>query len=145
MPITEPTNVETPEKKTHILMIDDDEVMRRLFGGWLVTLGFEVIYASNGNEGREIARRLQPDLVLMDERMPVMDGMEAASRMKSEEPTKNIPIILFTNEDFSIEAEKALKELGVDAYVHKSADFKIIKKVILDVLEKKKILVTPIA
>jgi CheY-like chemotaxis protein len=144
MPNTQTDETETTEKKTHILMIDDDEVMRRMFGGWLVTLGFEVIYGVNGAEGREIARRLQPDLILMDERMPGMDGMETASRMKSEDPTKNIPIILFTNEDFSLEAEKAIKELGVDAYVHKSADFKEIKKVILDVLEKNKIVFKPI-
>jgi two-component system, cell cycle response regulator DivK len=137
MPTTNEDEVKSDAKKIHILLVDDDEVMRRLFGGWLVTLGYEVIYALNGSEGRETARRLQPDLVLMDERMPVMDGMEASTRMKSEEPTKNIPIILFTNEDFSIEAEKATKELGIDAYVHKSTDFKIIKQVIKDVLEKK--------
>lgn len=128
---------ETTSKKIHILMIDDDATMRRMFGGWLVTLGYEVIYAPDGNEGREIARRLQPDLVLMDERMPIMDGIETSSRMKTEEETKNIPIILFTNEDLSIEAEKLIKEIGVDAYIHKSADFSEIKKLIKDTLEKK--------
>lgn len=127
---------EATSKKIHILMIDDDATMRRMFGGWLVTLGYEVIYAPDGNEGRETARRLKPDLVLMDERMPIMDGIETSSRMKSEEETKNIPIILFTNEDLSIEAEKLIKEIGVDAYIHKSSDFSEIKKLIKDVLEK---------
>ncbi len=136
-------NENIPVKKIHILMIDDDPEMRRLFGGWLTILGYEIIYASDGNEGRETARRLQPDLILMDERMPVMDGIESATRMKSEDPTKNIPIILFTNEDFSLEAEKMVKDIGIDAYVHKSSDFSVIKKIIKDILEKKGISVTP--
>jgi CheY-like chemotaxis protein len=127
---------ESTEKKIHILMVDDDPMLRRLFGGRLVSLGYDVIYASDGNEGRETARRLKPDLVLMDQRMPVMDGMEASSRMKMEAETKDIPIILFTNEDFSLEAEKTTKELGVDAYVHKSSDFSILVKAIEDLLKK---------
>ena len=118
-------------------MVDDDPMIRRLFGGRLVKLGYEVIYASDGNEGRETARRLQPDLILMDERMPIMTGTDAAARMKSEAQTKDIPIILFTNEDYSLEAEKMTKGLGIDAYVHKASDFSVLVKTIKEVLEKK--------
>lgn len=128
---------EPTEKKVHILMVDDDPMIRRLFGGRLVKLGYEVIYASDGNEGRETARRLQPDLILMDERMPIMTGTEAAARMKSEVQTKDIPIILFTNEDYSLEAEKITKGIGIDAYVHKASDFSVLVKTIKEVLEKK--------
>lgn len=135
------SNIEHIEenKKIHILMVDDDPVMRRLFGGRLVKLGYELIYAFDGNEGREAARRLHPDLIIMDDRMPIMTGTEAAGRMKTEEPTKDIPIILFTNEDFSVEAEKMAKETCIDAYVHKSADFDVLKQTIVDVLAKKKL------
>jgi len=134
----------TPEeieinKKIHILMIDDDAIIRRLFGGRLVTLGYEVIYANDGNEGRETARRLHPDLILMDERMPVMDGLEASARIREEETTKDIPIILFTNEDLSLEAEKMARDTSIDAYIHKSADFSVLKQTIKDLLAKKKI------
>lgn len=134
---TEPSNIN--EKKIHILMVDDDPMIRRLIGGRLIKIGYNVLYASDGNEGREAARRLQPDLVLMDQQMPVMDGMEASSRMKKEIQTKDIPIILFSNEDFSLESEKTIKELGVNAYIHKSADFSVLEKAIKDVLEKKKV------
>ncbi|MEI6280618.1 MAG: response regulator [bacterium] len=127
------------EKKINILMVDDDPLLRRLFGGRLVNLGYEVIYASDGNEGRETARRLHPDLILMDQKMPVMDGLDAASRMKTESQTKDIPIILFTNEDFSIETEKIIKDLNIDACVHKSSDFSVLAKVIKDLLAKKTI------
>lgn len=107
-------------KKIHVLLIDDDEPLRRLFGGYLEKAGFEVLYAADGNEGREIARRLQPDIVLLDLNLPVMDGYEVSSRLKNEEPTKNIPVIVLTNTDMSAEAEKMLKETGVNDYLHKS-------------------------
>jgi len=136
--MSNPQPYESSEKKTHILIVDDDAMIRRLFGGRLTTLGYEIMYASDGNEGRETARRFHPDLVLMDENMPVMDGMEAISRMKSEKETKDIPIILFTNEDLSMEAEKVTKEFKADAYVHKSAEFSVLAKTIKDLLEKKK-------
>lgn len=124
----------TASPKKHILLVDDDPLMRRLFGGKLVDEGFEVIYANNGNEGRETARRLHPDLILLDYMMPVMDGMEAAKRMKEEKETADIPIIMLTNADLSLEAQKVLKELWVKAYVHKSADFTILMKHIHEVL-----------
>lgn len=110
------------EKKIHILFVDDDEVVRRLFGFKLAQAGFEVIYAEDGNQGREMARRFQPDLILMDLDMPVMDGTKTISRLKDESQTKNIPIVLFTNSDLSIEAEKAMKELGVTDYISKATD-----------------------
>lgn len=119
-----------------ILLVDDEPVMRRLFGGRLKNLGYEIIYANDGNEGREMARRLQPNLVLMDLDMPVMDGMEAATRMKKEKETEHIPIIMLTNEDASIEAQKALNELGVDGYAHKSEDFSKLSNLINLVLMK---------
>lgn len=110
------------EKKQHILFVDDDEVVRRLFGFKLAQAGFEVIYAEDGNQGREMARRFQPDLILMDLDMPVMDGIKTISMLKDESQTKNIPIVLFTNSDLSIEAEKAMKELGVTDYIPKAIE-----------------------
>ena len=106
----------------HILIIDDDKLTRRLFGGKLAIEGFDILYAEDGNEGREIARRLQPDLILLDIRMPDEDGCTVAKRLEEERRTKNIPIIFLTNEDISKEAEKALKEVWAKDYIHKSTD-----------------------
>lgn len=108
--------------KKHILIIDDDDMLRRLFGGVLTTAGFEVIYAANGDEGRETARRLQPDLILLDIRMPGSDGYTIARRLREEKETANIPVVFLTNEDLSLEAEKAAKEVFVKDYIHKSID-----------------------
>jgi len=124
------------EKKIHILFVDDDEVVRRLFGFKLAKAGYEVIYAEDGNQGREMARRFQPDLILMDLDMPVMDGIKTTSMLKDEPQTKNIPIVLFTNSDLSIEAEKAMKELGVTDYISKAGDQEKFIDLIKKALEK---------
>jgi CheY-like chemotaxis protein len=124
------------DSKKHILIIDDDQMTRRMFGGRLALAGFEVLYAADGNEGREIARRMQPDLILLDIRMPDPDGYTVARRIKNEEKTAHIPIVFLTNEDFTPEAEKAVKEMWVADYIHKSIEPK-------DLVQKVKKLVCP--
>ena len=108
--------------KVNILIVDDEEDMRRIFGAKLAAEGYGVLYAEDGNQGREMARRFRPNLILLDVTMPVMDGFETATRLKSEPETKDIPIIFLTNADLSIEAQKASKELGISDYIHKSID-----------------------
>lgn len=107
------------EKKVHILIIDDDEVMRRLYGSLLAKGGYEVLYAPDAIQGRELARRFQPDLILMDINMPVEDGIKASGRLKEESATAHIPIVLLTNADLSIEAEKWMKEIAIEDYIQK--------------------------
>lgn len=107
-------------KQIHILMVDDDAEILRLFSAQLAAAGYEVLQAHDGNEGREMARRFQPDLILLDVRMPIMDGYKTLIYMKHEDVTKNIPVIFLTNEDFSIEAQKAAKEIGAEGYLPKS-------------------------
>lgn len=108
--------------KKHILIIDDDPLIQRLFGAKLSGAGFEVLYSQKGNAGREMARRFLPDLILLDIRLPDTDGMTIARRLKEEPRTANLPVIFLTNEDFSIEAEKAVKETWIVDYIHKSID-----------------------
>lgn len=122
-------------KKQHILIIDDDDMLRRLFGGKLALSGFEVLYSDNGDDGREIARRFQPDLILLDIRMSGNDGYVIARRLKGESQTAKIPLIFLTNEDLSIEAVKAIKELGVSEYIHKSIDLNEFVEKIKKILE----------
>jgi CheY-like chemotaxis protein len=110
------------EEKRHVLIIEDDPLVRRMFGGLLTKFGVEALYAQNGAEGWDTARKMQPDLILLDYRMPEMDGLETATRIKGEETTRHIPIIFLTNEDLSPEAQQSLKEVGVEEYIHKSED-----------------------
>jgi len=110
--------------KKHVLIVDDDSATRILFGSLLSRGGFEVLYAKDGNEGREMARRFLPDLILLDYNMPIMDGLETAQRLKTEPGSLNVntPIALLTNEDLSLEAQKMIKELGVIDYIQKGVD-----------------------
>jgi CheY-like chemotaxis protein len=122
-------------KKIHILFVDDDEIVRRIFGAKLALAGFEVIYAEDGSLGREMARRFQPELIIMDLAMPVVDGIRSANMLKKEKITSKIPIILFTNSDLSIEAEKWAKDLGITEYISKATTpdkfIELIKKVLV--------------
>jgi CheY-like chemotaxis protein len=120
----------------HILVADDDQLFRQILGGQMVKRGFEIIYAADGNEARETARRLKPDLILLDYRMPVFDGLTTAKYIKQEEATKDIPVMMLTNEDVSLEAQKIWNELGVDGYLHKSSDAETVYGQIVGVLKK---------
>lgn len=111
------------DSQIHVLIIDEDAEVRRIFGGWLAKMGIEVLYAKNGDEGREMARRHQPNLILVDFNLPIMDGFEVSRRVKEENITRHIPIIMLTNADLSFEVQLKLEELGVDDYIHKGEDF----------------------
>lgn len=127
----------TPQKKVHVLIIDDDEVMRRLYGSLIAKIGYEVIYSPDSIQGRELARRFQPDLILMDMNMPKEDGMTASQRLKEEKETTNIPIVLLTNDDLSIEAEKWMKEFAIDDYIQKGISNEEFTERIKKIVDKK--------
>jgi CheY-like chemotaxis protein len=105
----------------HILIIDDDPTSRRLFGSLLGSAGYEVIYAGNGDLGREMARRFHPDLVLLDINMPGSDGIKTADLIRNEpgSPAADVPIAFLTNADLSLEAQTWMKEVGVTEYIQK--------------------------
>jgi len=110
------------QNKKHILFADDDSVTRRLFGSKLAFAGFEVLYATDGNELVEMAIRFQPDLVVADIDMPNTDGITAAYKLRANPQTKDINIIFLTNTDISMETEKVMKELVGANYIQKSID-----------------------
>ncbi len=129
----------------HILMIDNDETTRRLFGSLLGTAGYEVIYAENGIQGREMARRLHPDLILLDINMPGSDdGFRTAHMIKSDKDSAsaNIPIVFLSSADLPLEAEAWMKDeaFGVMDYIQKGvSNEKFIERIkeIFERIEKK--------
>lgn len=135
--------MDTEQKKIHILIIDDDEVMRRLYGSLVAKAGYEVIYAPDAIQGRELARRFRPDLILMDINMPVQNGLTASSRLKTEKATANIPIVLLTNEDLSLEAEKWMKEIAIEDYIQKGITNEEFTERIKKIINKNQILTSP--
>ncbi|MHB0870627.1 MAG: response regulator transcription factor [Chloroflexota bacterium] len=79
-----------------ILVVDDDEAIRLMVGTLLAEEGFRVELAQNGEEAVKLVRQKPFDLVVLDILMPVMDGWEVASRMLTEERTRDIPIVFLT-------------------------------------------------
>jgi len=79
-----------------ILIADDITENRILLTDYLEDYGFEFIEAEDGRQAVNLARDRHPDLILMDMKMPVMDGREAAEKLKSDDDTKDIPIIAVT-------------------------------------------------
>jgi len=80
-----------------LLVVDDNEDMRSVLAYQLTARGYQVIMATNGQEGIDKALAEKPDLILLDILMPVMDGTEAAAQLKEDPRTKNIPILFLTS------------------------------------------------
>jgi DNA-binding response OmpR family regulator len=106
-----------------ILVVEDDAVLQKALGEYLGSEGFEVASALDGEIGIQMAATEKPDLILLDIILPKKDGFEVLQAVKSDEQTKNIPIILLTNLDGISDVEKAL-ELGATTYLVK-ADYKL--------------------
>lgn len=97
-----------PDEK--ILLVDDEESNLKLLTQWLVPLGYEVAYALNGEEAVRKVAESQPDLIILDIRMPVMDGYAACRILKEDPNTASIPIVMVTAQ---YDREAKLKGLSV--------------------------------
>jgi len=111
------------EGRGRVLVVDDDEALRTLLRKLLERERFTIIEASNGREGLEVAEREQPDLILMDWIMPVMDGEEATVALKNERATSEIPIVMLTHRSRAQDKLEALRA-GVQDFVPKPFDFR---------------------
>jgi two-component system cell cycle response regulator DivK len=98
-----------------ILLIEDNEMNRDMLSRRLERKGYETIIAVDGQEGVEKTESENPDLILMDMSLPVLDGWEATRKLKSNTVTQNIPIIGLSAHAMSGDREKAI-EAGCDDY-----------------------------
>ncbi|MBC8165423.1 MAG: response regulator [Bryobacteraceae bacterium] len=106
----------------NLLLVDDNEMNCDMLARRLSRRGFVVAVANDGASAIEMARTLLPDLILMDLVLPVMDGTEAAKRLKSDRFTRHIPIIALTAHAMEKDREQALLG-GFDDYDTKPVDF----------------------
>lgn len=103
---------------TTILVAEDERDIRELIAFSLRYSGFEVKEAVNGIEAVEKARKLRPDLIIMDVRMPKKTGYEACQELKEADETKNIPIVFLSAKGQEIEIKQGM-ELGAVDYILK--------------------------
>ncbi len=115
-----------------ILYVEDNENNVVLLKTRLEERGYDVIIARDGEEGVAMAKSESPALILMDMRLPVMDGWEATKMLKSTEQTRDIPIIGISAHAMTGDREKAL-DIGCDDYMTKPVDMANLRS-ILDTL-----------
>jgi len=120
----------------HILIVDDNELNLELARDVLELDGFEVDIAISGENGMKKARALQPDLVLMDMRMPGMSGLEAMRVLKAGASTAHIPVAVLTASVMKGDAERLLAE-GFVAYLQKPIDLASFADEVRSLLEMK--------
>jgi len=126
------------KQATQILVVDDEQDILELMRLTLNKEGYEVHVAANGQQAIEKAKKIKPELILMDVMMPVMDGMEACRQLKEDSETSDIPIIFLTarSEEF---AELAGFEAGADDYISKPIRSRVLLSRIRAILRRNRV------
>ena len=96
-----------------VLVVDDEEQIRAVLSDFLMKKGYEVVLASNGEEAIELVKTEDPHVILLDVKMPGIDGIETCRRLKEDEKTRSIPIIMIT----------AFADREIEAYIEGADDF----------------------
>ena len=104
-----------------VLVVDDSPTETRVFVAALEKAGFRVESASNGEEGVNAARRVNPDVILMDVVMPVLNGFQATRQLQRDPQTANIPVIMVTSKDQETDRTWGLRQGALD-YLVKPVD-----------------------
>ena len=102
-----------------VLVVDDERQIRDLLGEFLEREGYEVLLASAGEEAIELAERKIPHAILLDVKMPGIDGIEVCKRLKAEPKTQFIPVIMITG---YVDNKMVAIESGADDFVNKPID-----------------------
>lgn len=101
-----------------VLVVEDQDDNRKIVRDLLSSAGYDVIEATTGDEGVEVAAAEVPDLILMDIQLPGIDGYEATRRIKANPTIQHIPIIVVTSYALSGDENKAI-DAGCNAYFAK--------------------------
>ena len=101
-----------------ILVAEDERDIRELIGHTLRFAGYDVVLAANGIEALELAPQEQPDLIILDVRMPKMTGYDACAELKEKPDTSAIPIVFLSAKGQESEIEQGLAS-GAEAYILK--------------------------
>jgi CheY-like chemotaxis protein len=119
-----------------VLLVDDEEDIRKIGNVSLAAIGkFETLLAANAEEGIEVARAEQPDVILMDMMMPGMDGLSALAALRAAPNTAQIPVIFITAKVQPSEVEHYL-EMGAIGVIRKPFDPMSLSSQVVDLLAK---------
>jgi CheY-like chemotaxis protein len=123
-----------------ILIVDDEPAFREIFSIKLTADGYRVETAENGQLGIEKAKKLKPDLILMDVRMPVMDGATAVLKLREDPETKDLNVVFLTSlGDARLEMQemnsKMSQDFGAKGYLRKTDDLDILNEKIKEFIK----------
>lgn len=121
-------------KKMKILAIDDETKALDLFKRGLEAYDFDVLTATDGQAGLDQAIEGNPDLIILDIRMPKLDGWDVCRTLKLNDATRHIPVVFLTAYSSEQDKERA-KELGASAYLTKPVDIVAIVKIMKRILD----------
>jgi CheY-like chemotaxis protein len=112
-----------------ILIVEDNEMNRDMLSRRLARRGFEIVIAVDGADGIATAQTANPDLILMDMSLPVVDGWEATRRLKADAATRAIPVIGLTAHAMTGDREQVI-EVGCDDYDTKPVELpRLLRKI----------------
>ncbi len=101
-----------------VLLVEDDPIVAQIYTLTLTRKGFDVQVASDGEAGLRSATAAVPDVVFLDIRLPKMDGIELLRRLKANDATRDIPVVMLSNYD-DPELIRSSRELGAKDYLIK--------------------------
>jgi two-component system, cell cycle response regulator DivK len=118
-----------------ILVVEDNERNRKLVRDVLTFKGYQIIEAETGEKGVRLAQERRPSLILMDIRLPGVDGIEALGRLRADATTRDIPIMAMTASVMA-EDRQRITGAGFDAYQGKPIKVKEFLAAVADLLER---------
>lgn len=119
-----------PEKK-RVLIVEDEKDMVSVLKIRLVSIGYDIFAAYDGQEGLALAQKQNPDLIILDLMLPKLDGYKVCRMLKFDDKYKDIPIIIYTAR--SQESDRRLaEECGADAFIPKTLG----QEVLVDKIKK---------
>ncbi len=107
------------EGKIKVLLVEDDKMIIDMYTLKFSQEGFDVVQAENGKDALELAKSQKFDIILLDIILPHMDGFTILKELKSDEGTKNVPVVLLTNLGQDGDVKKGM-ELGATDYLIKA-------------------------
>ncbi len=119
-----------------VLVVDDDPLILDLVRYNLESAGFEVLVATDGVEGLQKAQQEMPDLITLDIMLPELNGYEVINRLRQNEKTMGIPILILSVRELKEDKEKGLN-LGANGYLTKPFRPKDLVKHVMDILKNK--------
>ena len=119
-----------------ILIVEDNDKNRKLVRDVLTFKGYEVIESETGEEGVRLAQERRPSLVLMDIRLPGIDGVEALRRLRAEETTRGISVMAMTASVMSEDRQKIMAA-GFDGYQSKPINVTDFVAAVAQLLERR--------